>query len=415
RQRQAVFDLGLEGLGFRAESHRAYPRGAQAGHVLGHTDIDGVGRMGVERAMDGVLAEGGEALRLTLDSGVQFALESELSQAAMRHDAVGAAGIVIDVASGEVRAMASWPAFDPNRPAMASDAERLNRASGAVYELGSVFKPLTVASALEAGMVHPADTFDLRAPLVVEGKAITDTHALSAIASVTEILAESSNIGTVQIAQKTGPRRLQSFFASLGLTTRAPIEIAPSAAPIAPQIWGDLSTATISYGHGIAVTPLAFAHAMTALANGGEQPVLSLIAETEKADPARVMSAPTARVVTQMLRSAVLEGTGLRADVAGYRVAGKTGTAEKPVPGGYAADRNITSFAALFPAHSPEYVVLIVLDDARALEGEGATAAWTAAPAAGRVIERIAPLLGVAPRLEDVEDIPRASLDRRAL
>ena len=412
RQRQAVFDLGLEGLGFKAESQRVYPRGSQAGHFLGHTNVDGLGQMGIELALNDRLLEDQEPLRLTLDSGVQFALEAELATAAERHDAIGAAGIVLKVETGEVRALASWPAFNPNRPGDASEDERLNRAVNGVYELGSIFKPLTVAAALEAGVLTPEDRFDVRAPIVLRGRAITDTHEAGNIMDAATILAESSNIGTVHIAQRLGETGLQSFFANAGLLDKAPIELPASARPILPEAWTDLAIATSSYGHGIAVSPLAFTRSFAGLANGGAQPDLRVVVSEEPVVLTQIMSEPVARTVIDMLRVAVVNGTGKRGDVPGYEVAGKTGTAEKPVAGGYAADRNVTSFAALFPASSPEYVVLVMLDDPRVLEGDGgATAAWNAAPAAGRVIERIAPLLGVPPQFDHAA-LSGASQDR---
>lgn len=401
RQRQAVFDLGLEGLGFEAERKRVYPRGTQSGHVLGHTNVDGIGQKGVELFLQERLDASDEPVRLTLDSGVQFILEAELSDAAERHEVAGAMGIVVEAASGKVRALASWPAFNPNRPGAASDDERRNRVVSDVYELGSIFKPLTVAAALEGQVLTLEERFDVRAPIVLRGKAITDTHKAAPRMNAATILAESSNIGTVKIAQRLGETGLQDFYRDLGLFERAGLELPASAKPLLPPEWTDLSIATASYGHGIAVSPLAFARAYVSLANGGLRPELSVIETDEAPAMRRVMSIETAEAVRDMLRNAVLDGTGRRGDVPGYRVAGKTGTAEKPIPGGYAADRNVTSFAALFPANSPEYVVLIVLDDARALEGDGgATAAWNAAPVAGRIIERIAPILGVQPALD---------------
>ncbi|MEM7006346.1 MAG: penicillin-binding protein 2 [Pseudomonadota bacterium] len=421
RQMQAVFDLGLEGLSFRLENHRVYPRGSQAGHLLGHVDVDGVGRMGVERAFDAELSRNEEPLQLTIDSGIQFALEQELSDAAETFGIEGAAGVVIEAASGEIRAFASWPAYDPNRPEKATDAERLNRVSGAVFELGSIFKPFTIAAALEADAIQVDDVFDVRRPIVVAGKAITDTHRGTADMSVTQIVAESSNIGTVQISQRLGGEVLRQAYQRYGLFDRAPVDFGVSAAPLLPQHWGELEEATISYGHGIAVTPLSFAAAFVAFANGGDASRLHVRAGDRDADgeteevSRSIITRGAAEQVREMLRATVTDGTGASADVPGFQVAGKTGTAEKPIPGGYAVDRNITSFAALFPASSPEYVVLIVLDDPRAGEGEGATAAFNAAPTAGRVIERIAPQLGVMPVLDLGPQDARASTTRRAL
>ncbi|MEO1100727.1 MAG: penicillin-binding protein 2 [Pseudomonadota bacterium] len=404
RQRQAVFDLGLEGLGFREESRRAYPRGPLAGHVLGFAGYDGNGLAGVEFALDYRLAKGGEPVALTIDSGVQFVLESELAASAADHDVIGGAGVVLHAGTGEVIAMASWPPIDPNRAHTLSrdDPARKDRAAQAVYELGSVFKPLTIAAGVEAGAVGPSDLFDTHEIMEIGGFAIEDDHPIAGQATLADIIADSSNVGTVKVAMMLGERRQKDFFRRLGLFDRAPVELASSAAPLVPDDWSDLSLATISYGHGIAVSPVAFASAFSALANGGElvRPTLVLDPSREL-KPRRVMSAPTAALVTAMMREAVTRGTGSRAAVAGYRVAGKTGTAEKPIEGGYDDSRNVTSFAALFPSDGPEYVVLITLDEPKAGEtggGDvGTAAAFNAAPTAGRVIERIAPLLGMAP------------------
>ncbi|MEM9225894.1 MAG: penicillin-binding protein 2 [Pseudomonadota bacterium] len=405
RQHQAVFDLGLEGLGFREETRRAYPRGTLAGHILGYAGDDGQGLGGIEYAMDDELAAGGEPLALTIDSNVQFSLEAELAAAVGEYEAASGAGIIMAAGSGEVLGMASWPPLDPNRATKLDrdDPSLLNRASGAVYEFGSIFKPLTIAGAIDTGAVRPSDMFDVREPLEIRGLTISDTHPIAGRADSATIIAESSNIGTVKVAWKMGSRRQQELFSSLGLFRRAPVELAGSAAPILPGQFDDLTSATTSYGHGISVSPIAFVGAFSALANNGErvEPTL-LMKPKHKRQPRRVLSAPTAALVTAMMRQAVLAGTGSRAEVAGYRVAGKTGTAEKPIDGVYSDTENICSFAAIFPADRPEYVVLIVLDSPKAGENRGRTAAWNAAPTAGRVIERIAaPILGVEPRFDE--------------
>lgn len=401
RQRQAVFDLGLEGVGFKAENKRVYPRGALSGHVLGHTNVDGKGQKGVELSMQEKLADQETPLQLTLDSGVQFVLEAELDRAAEHHQAIGAMGLVVEASTGKIRGLASWPAFNPNRPAMAGDEERRNRVVNATYELGSIFKPLTVAGALEAGRITLEERFDVRAPMIIRGKAIADTHKAGARMTAGVILAESSNVGTVQIGQRLGEAGLEGFFANLGLLEAVAIDLPASAKPQLPPQWTDLAAATASYGHGIAVSPLAFARAFASLANNGVLTPLQIIEAGEPVSGQRVMSQETAQAIVQMLRGVVLNGTGARGDALGYRVAGKTGTAEKPIVGGYASDQNITSFAALFPADRPEYVVLIVLDDPKAATGDGGvTAAWNAAPVASRVIAQIAPILGVLPEFD---------------
>ncbi len=404
RQRQAVFDLGLEGLIFREDTVRSYPEQSLAGHVLGFVGDDGQGLGGIEYSMDSRLASGGDPLVLTLDRRVQFGLEAELSAAVGEYDAERAAGIVMQARTGEVLAMASWPPINPHtvRDLDKEDPSRIDNAAASVFELGSIFKPLTVAGALDAGAVRPSDVFDVREPLIIRGQTISDDHPISARATPMEIIAHSSNIGTVKVAWQMGARRQQEFFASLGLFDRAPVELSASAKPLLPPEFDDLYAATASYGHGIAVTPIAFVGAFSALANDGERVEPTLLMEPEhRRAPKRVMSAPTAGLVTAMLRQAVLDGTGKAADVPGYQVAGKTGTAERPFQGGYSSTDNICSFAAVFPADRPEFVVLIVLDNPKAAPGRGRAAAWNAAPTAGRVIERIAQPLGLEPMIEE--------------
>ncbi len=408
RQRQAVWDLGLEGLDFREETGRSYPRGTLAGHLLGFTSVDDIGIAGIEYAQDDLLSKGGEPLRLTLDNGVQAAVEAELAAAAAEHDVQGGAAILMDAGTGEVRALASWPPFNPNQAHATpkGDPSRLNRAVGAVYELGSIFKPLTVAAALEAGAVKPTDLFNVSEGIEIRGFEIEDDHPLPVRnASLELIIAQSSNIGTVHVNEKLGPRRQQAFLERAGLTKRASIELSGSASPILPEQYTDLSSATVSYGHGIAVSPLAFLSGFMAFANSGERLEPTLIMdEDRKVEPVRVMSALTAEMVNVMMREAVVTGTGKQADIAGYGVAGKTGTAEKPIDGGYDADRNVTSFASVFPYDRPQYALIVVLDEPQSDVAGGATAAWNAAPTAGRIIERVAPLLGLAPRFEGSPD-----------
>ncbi|MFN3312786.1 MAG: peptidoglycan D,D-transpeptidase FtsI family protein [Hyphomonas sp.] len=413
RQREQVVELGVEALDFREEARRAYPRGVLAGQVLGYTNVDGEGLGGVELAYDASLRAGAAPVRLTLDIGAQAALEAELATAAMDYDIIGGAAILMDTATGEIRGMASWPPFDPNRASdtPTNDPGRTNRAIGAVYELGSVFKPLTVAAALEAGAVRPSDQFDIGRPLQVRSFQVRDTHWIGQRANLTRILSESSNIGTVQVNLALGPQRQMQFLERAGLTRRAPIGLPGSAAPLVPTRLDEVTSATMSYGHGISVTPLAFLTAFAAFGNEGRLVTPKIIAgEASPGEPARLVSEATASLVTDMMRESVVNGTGRRSEVAGYRVAGKTGTAEKPVPGGYDKDRNVTSFAAIFPADSPRYALIVTLDEPKPIEDGGMTAAVNAAPVAGRIIERVAPLFGIDPRLEDLR--PAASGQR---
>ncbi|MAI88992.1 penicillin-binding protein 2 [Ponticaulis sp.] len=423
-QRQRVFELGLEGLSFNEETRRLYPQRGLAAHVLGFTDVDGNGIAGIEYALDERLTQSDEPLRLTIDAGVQYSLETELEAAAISTHAQGGAGIVLDAQTGEVLAMASWPFFDPNRPQDAIPGARFNRASAGVYELGSVFKPFTMAAGIDLGEVMLREQFDVRNPIHVGSDTVHDDHPLpnARVATPTSIVAHSSNIGTVQVSQRIGLERQQRFLESLGLFEAAPIELASSAAPLLPDYWSEITSATVSFGHGIAVSPIAFTAAFSAFANDGEYLAPTILMETDPLapprEPRRVMSAPTSEVVVGMMRVAVTDGTGRNADVPGYRVAGKTGTAEKPIPGGYDDDRNVTSFSAVFPADDPNYVVLIVLDEPTNEAGQAISAAFSSAPAVGRVVERIAPILDVMPYFEDIRPSGppiRAISDRRSL
>jgi cell division protein FtsI (penicillin-binding protein 3) len=408
RQKQAVFELGLEGLQFQQETRRVYPRGTLAGHFLGFTNVDGKGVEGAELAFNDRLARGGEPLKLTLDAGVQFTLEDELEKAYADFDMKGGAGVILDAATGEVRAIASWPAIDPNHPQDRTELARMNRAIGATYELGSIYKPLTVAAALEAGVLSTSETFDVSKPVKVGATPIKDHDPMPHPQAVTaaDIIAFSSNIGAVEIAKKLGVGKQKEFLTSVGLLSRPSYDGPQSAAPIPPPEWDALASATISYGHGIAVTPLAFAAAYTPFANGGEyvkpiflDPKANLI-DVSKIEKKRVMTKATAEIVISMMREVVTRGTGKNAEAPGYDVAGKTGTAEKIGPDGYDSERNITSFAAVFPASRPQFVVLVMLDEAQPRTGDARTAAYTAASIAGRVIARAAPLLDVQPVLK---------------
>ncbi len=415
RQRESVMALGLEGLGFRTETRRAYPLGELAGHVLGQVNVDGEGIAGIERTFDKQLAGGTAPVRLTLDIEAQTALQSELARAANDYDMEGAAAILMDTHTGEVLAMASWPAFDPNRAAEipATDPSRLNRAVGAVYELGSVFKPLTVAAALDRGAVRPNDRFDVSKPVLVGSFEVKDTHRFAQTANLTEIMVESSNIGTVHIARELGVARMTTFLDAAGLMSRAPIELPGSEHPLVPKHIDEVTAATISYGHGMSVSPLAFLTAFAALGNGGEMaPPTLLLDPDRKAEPVRLVSAITAEIVTRMMRESVIRGTGQSAEVAGYRVAGKTGTGEKAIAGGYDKNANISSFAAIFPEDGPQYALIVTLDNPKARAGRGATASGSAAPVAGRIIERVAPLFGVTPRFDAARPARSGLLER---
>ncbi|WP_082733852.1 peptidoglycan D,D-transpeptidase FtsI family protein [Polycladidibacter hongkongensis] len=422
-QREAIHRLGLPGIGFRDETRRFYPGGSLAGHILGTVNIDNDGIAGMERYIDkaylGELRELGfasndmqmEPVRLSVDSRVQHALRDELQQAMERYQSIAAVGVVLKADTGEVIAMTSLPDFDPNDRAQALEKDRLNRATAGVYEMGSVFKGLTVAMALNSGAAHMGDSYDATKPIRVAGRTINDFHGKKRVLSVPEIFIYSSNIGTAKMMLAAGVQEQQRFLASLGLTTRLNTELPEEARPLLPPKWNELAAMTISYGHGLSVSPLQMAVAGAAMVNGGKFIPPTFLprsaGEAEKVSK-RIMSAQVSEQVRYLNRLNVLKGSGKRAAVPGYDVGGKTGTAQKVVDGAYVEGLYRTSFLSSFPMDKPEYELLIMLDEPKPLEGQKyATAGWNAVPTTANVVRRIAPMLGVVPDFsEDAETIP---------
>lgn len=405
RQQAAVHALGLPGIAFKREPKRVYPKAMSAAHVLGYVDMDNTGIAGIERGLDDLIRQADDyneamPIVLSLDMGVQHAVEEELARAMETFSAKSAAGIVLDVHTGEVRALASLPDYDPNAPMASDDKARFNTATRAVYEMGSTFKVFTAAIALDAGVATLTSRYDARQPLKVSGHTIHDYHAEERWLTVPEVVMHSSNIGTAKMALDIGVDQHKEYLARLGLLDRPELEIPEVAQPLKPRQWHEVETMTISFGHGLAVSPLQLAAAGSAIANGGFKVSPTLLAMRDR-EPKRerVLDTRTANDVVDLMRMVVSEGTGSKADVPGYEVAGKTGTAEKPGRGGYKKNQLITSFLSVFPASAPEYLVLVLLDEPRATKDTYgyATAGWNAAPTAGNVIRRVAPILGVSP------------------
>jgi cell division protein FtsI (penicillin-binding protein 3) len=402
----AVNALGEVGIEFPREKERLYPQRTLAAHALGFTSIDGTGGMGVERTFNDRLtdtAQRGTPLVLAMDSRVQAVMESELYQGLTAHRARGAAGIVLDASTGEVVAMASLPVFDPNKLSTQTMDARRNDVVQSVYELGSTFKPLAVAAAMDAGVVTSmSKRYDATEALQVGGFRIRDDHPSKRWLNVPETLVHSSNIVTARIADELGAERMQIMYRKLGFDQRPAIELRERAGAIWPSNWGRLTTMTTAYGHGIAVTPLHLASAYAALVNGGIwRPATMLkLRDDQVPEGRRVYSAATSARMRQLLRLIVLDGTGRSADAKGYRVGGKTGSAEKAHQGGYARHSLVTTFAAAFPMDNPRYVVLVMMDEPKGnAETFGLrTAAWTAAPVVRRFVERAGPMLGVYPQ-----------------
>ena len=413
RVAQQVHNLGLPGLNFRRELRRAYPGGRLAGHVIGYVNIDNKGVAGIERYVDEVVGvESVQAamiaerppVRLSIDIGVQHAVEAELASAVERFEAKGAAAIVLDVTNGEVLASVSLPAVDPARPGMSLEPGNLDKISSSTFELGSVFKTLTVAMALDRAQVTPETILDVRKELTSGRFTIKDLHSAGRPLSVAEIFIRSSNVGAAMLALQAGTQNFQQFLGRLSVLDPMKTEAGPIAPPQLPKRWGEIETITVAYGHGIAMAPLQFAAAAASIVNGGQKVSPTFIKRPVGAGQADIplVSAETSTRMRTMMRRNVAEpgGTGKRAEVPGYEVGGKTGTAEMPGLGGYREKAVIASFLAAFPMDEPRYLVFTLLFEPKGTKESGGEvlASRNAAPTTARIVSRIGPLLGMLPK-----------------
>lgn len=402
--------LGEPALVFEKEPERLYPQTTLAAHVLGFLSpsaVEGrlVGASGIERAFDERLSspiDRATPLALSIDYRVQAAMESELGAAMNAYQARGATGVVLDVDTGEVIAMASLPVFNPNKVASADRESLRNNVTQSVYELGSAFKPITMATAIDTGVVTSMSRrFDATQPLHVGGFTIHDEHSQKRFLNIPETLIHSSNIATARIADEIGKDRLSAMFTKLGFATKPDIELREKGKPIWPQYWARTTVMTTAYGHGIAVTPLHLANAYATLVNGGiwRPTTLLRVAPGHAAKGRRVLQPSTSARMRQLLRLIVTQGTGRKAEAPGYRVGGKTGTAEVAGAGGYSKTANVSTFAAAFPMDNPRYVVIAMMDSPKRVAENSfqTTAAYTAAPVVSRVISRTGAMLGVMP------------------
>lgn len=395
-ERAQVHALGLGGIGFEAEDRRIYPQGQMAAHVLGFTDVDLNPLAGVERGLDAQIRAAGEAgrsVRLSLDVRLQYALETELDAAARAAGASGAAGVLLNARTGEALALASWPRFDPNEAGAAPANARRDRVAGDVHELGSTIKPFTVAMALQEEVSSTGELFDLSQAFDIDGSVIEDHEPVRGLASLRDILARSSNIGAARLALRLGGARQRAYLERLGLTRPTRLELGYNEAPLAPHARGRRDVAGLGFGYGLAATPAALAGAYTVFANQGAlvEPTLIARAPDAEIEQREVFTPQVTRQVLAYLRAAVVDGTGRGADVPGLAIAGKTGTAEKLGAETYDESRNFSSFAGVFPANDPRYVIVVALDDT----GEGAAGGAVAAPVVARTLRRIAPMLGL--------------------
>ena len=423
REMWQVNALGIPGLHFEEQMHRIYPLGRLAVHAVGFVNRDSVGKSGVERYFDDDLGgsgnkdkrvrshgaksgQKGEPLALSLDVRVQHILREELLKAIDQFRATAAGGLVMDVENGEVLAMVSLPDFDPNNiPGKLGEAA-FNRMTLLTYEMGSTFKVFNTAIALDSGVVNMNSAYDATDPIRISSYTIRDDHAQNRRLTVPEILIHSSNIGSAKMALDIGKERQRDYLSRLGLLGRAAIELPERGRPLTPQNWGESTTMTVSYGYGLSVTPLHVATGFSAMVNGGNLVPATLVHDRKPggqqtiAVPRQVISAATSDKIRSLMRRVVTQGTGGKADAAGYFVGGKTGTAERiSTAGGYSESALVTSFVGAFPTHRPRYLVMAMVEDPKGNKDtfNFAGAGWTAAPVVGKTISRIGPLLGLAP------------------
>ena len=419
-QQRQIYRQGLPGIGFLNENKRVYPNGSEVSHVIGHVNIDNQGIAGMEKWLDGnglaALHMAGLAtdrlqtpVELAVDLRVQHALHEELAAAHAKYKTIAAAGVVLDVRTGEIVAMVSEPDYDPNNPHQALDPTRINRLTTGVFEMGSTFKAFTFAMALDSGKVTLKSSFDGHGPMQVGRFQIHDFEPENRMLSVPECFTLSSNICAARTALSMGVEAHKAFLKKMGQLDRLRTELPESAEPIVPKHWGELNTITIAFGHGLSVAPLQAVMGVAALMNGGLLIPPTFLKRTQAEANAlakRVIKPETSEMMRYLMRLNVEKGTARKADVPGYYIGGKTGTADKVVNGHYSKNNVLTDFMAVLPADQPRYLLLIMLDDPKVLpETHGfKTSGWNAVPVGGAVVARIAPLLGIEPRM----DLPTA-------
>ncbi len=402
KQQYAVNRLGIPGVSFQRGEQRVYPHGREAAHILGLTDVDGTGIAGVEKYFASTLNKSEEQLELSIDLRIQTMLRQELTASMIEFKAIGAAGVVLDVDTGEIISMVSLPDFDPNIPGSMRGTVGFNRSTKGVYEMGSTFKLFNTAMALDSGVVSIDDAYDASEPIRISRFTITDYHGKNRWLSVPEILVYSSNIGSAKMAMDVGSKAQKFYLDQLGLLHQSALELPEIGQPQYPARWGDISTMTISYGHGVSVSPLQVADGVASLVNGGLRMPVTLLKHHGSTRPSgtRVLSEQTSKQMRALMRLVVTNGSGKQAAAKGYFVGGKTGTAEKQVNGRYAEKSLISSFVGAFPVDKPRFVILAMLDEPKGNKKtfNYATGGWVAAPVVSRMVSRIAALLGILPR-----------------
>jgi cell division protein FtsI (penicillin-binding protein 3) len=401
REQQLVNALGIPGIDFQREERRIYPQGDLVAHVVGYAGLDNIGLAGVEQSFDGVLRNG-DPVTLSIDVRLQRALRQELQATMDKFSAIGAAGVIMDVRTGEILSLVSLPGFDPNTPKTIDETSLFNRATLGVYEMGSTFKIFNTAMALDSGKVSMNSSFDATAPIKIGGFTINDDHPQNRVLTVPELFKFSSNIASAKMAVAVGIETQQAFFDKLGFLKAVKLELPESAAPLYPSTWRPINAMTIAFGHGMAVTPVHLAMGVAGVANNGvlHKPTLLRKADGAQVVGKQVIGAAAARNMRYLMRLVVEEGTGRKADVPGYQPGGKTGTSEKVgAHGGYKKKALLSTFAGAFPMSDPRFAIIVSIDEPKGIkESFGfATAGWVAAPAFGAIVNRIAALYGILP------------------
>ncbi|MBL8669360.1 MAG: penicillin-binding protein 2 [Alphaproteobacteria bacterium] len=419
RQHAAVHRLGIPGFEFVTEPQRVYPHGALTAHIVGTTDVDNLGLSGIERSFDGTLRDYGGPLELSVDVRVQHVLREEIAATMAAHHAIGAAGIILDAQTSEIVAMVSLPDFDPLAVGLAPAEARFNRNTLGLYEMGSTFKIFTTAMVLDTGRGTFGTAYDASEPIQVASFTIRDFHGQNRRLTLQEVFKYSSNIGAVRMAVELGLPTQRSYLGKLGLLQAPTVELPEVGAPLVPKPWLPINGMTIAFGHGIAVSPLQAANAVAAIVNGGVLRPPTLVRRPPGAIPSgeRVISLATSEKMRKLMRLTVVEGTGKRADVPGYVLGGKTGTAEKNDGKRYSDSKRLANFVGAFPIHAPRFVVQVLIDEPKGVPDTNgqATGGVVAAPVVARIVARAAPLLGVepvdveSPRVRDALTIAGAS------
>lgn len=416
-----IMQLGIPGLDFLTESKRFYPGGSEAAHIVGAVNIDNQGIAGMEKAMDDEdvallqqvgLARGNELapVNLSIDLRVQHVMHDVLTDALSRYQASAAAGAMMDIKTGEILGLVSLPDFDPNNPGSALQKDTFNRMTAGIYELGSTMKSVTIAGALDSGKVKITDSFDARYGVRFGRFTITDFHGKNRILTVPEVYKYSSNVGAIHIMQQWGKENFRAFLHKMQFDVPEPLELPERRNPVVPKTFSDIVAATASFGHGLSVSPIAMLRAMGAFANNGVM-VRPTMYKTSLADAEKtyeqVVSPKTSAEMRYIMRLNANEGSGSRMNMLaqGYRAGGKTGTAEKVVNGRYDTSKVLSLFASVFPLDNPRYAMMILVDDPHTEPGQGGhTAGWNAGEATGRIIARVAPMLGISPNFDPMLD-----------